>query len=754
MSLTFPALISVYLLPFLAVVAAIHLIHLLRHRRVRWAAMDFLLESKRKNQTSVRLKQLLLLLLRLLAVAAVAFLLAGPILQNTWSRWLGGSKVHHVILLDDSGSMGDQQSDMSAFERGQRVIQSILNLASDSKNEQAITLFPFSDAVEGRSPKILREAANKKTSQQWAQVVDELSPTASGVAPFDAIDAVEKIVEPAKDEKMILYLLSDFRTVQWQEGGALVQQLERLTENDVQLELIQCVDGSHDNLAITALMPMPGPQVTGVALRMRVQVTNFGNSIARNIAVQLTQRATLKSDAEGPASLGAVRLEKIDPGESVDGFFDVIFQDAGSHVISARIADDPLSLDNQRWAVVDVADAVPVLIIDDGGEDESLFLRLALSPSPEVTTGAQVQVERSVFLRDAVLDRYHAIFLMNIASLDQIEIKRLEQYVRDGGGVVFFAGPQTDRASVNQQLYRDGEGLFPVPLQSPATLLSDRSEEVPALSVDVEHPIFARIFGGTLNSWLQAIDVARYYAVDPTWDASQDPTVSVLAKLRNGAPWMVEKEWGRGSVLAMLSTAAPRWHNWGLADPSFVLWALDTLVYLGEPKTRSDPQESGDPLRTTVPTETFQPLVRFTTPRDPEQGRSRSVQVAAKATGTDPAERIAEFGKTKIPGVYEIRRNRLDGDIVVTCKAFNPPESERDLQVVGEGQMRGLLGDIPYQYRSADALLISEQSEAGFPLAEQWWFFVMLAGVLALEQWIAYGASYHRSSNHHTLGVR
>ena len=753
MSLTFPALISVYLLPFLAVVAAIHLIHLLRHQRVRWAAMDFLLESKRKNQTSVRLKQLLLLLLRLLAIAAIAFLLAGPILQNTWSQWLGGSKVHHVILLDDSGSMDDQQSDMSAFERGQRVIQSILDLASNSKNEQAITLLPFSEVIEGRSPKILRQAANKKTSQQWAQVVDELSPTASGSSPFEALDAIEKIVEPAKDEKMILYLLSDFRTAQWQEGGALIQQLERLSENDVQLELIQCVDGPHDNLAITALTPMPGPQVTGVALRMRVQVTNFGSLVARNIPVQLTQRAPSKADAEDPASLGAVRLEKIEPGEAVDGFFDVIFQEAGNHIVSARITDDPLSLDNQRWTVVDVVDAVPVLIIDDGGEDESLFLRLALAPSPEVKTGARVQVERSAFLRDAVLDRYHAIFMMNIASLDQIEIERLEQYVRDGGGVVFFAGPQTGRTSVNQQLYRDGEGLFPVPLQSPATLLSDRSQQVPALDVDVEHPIFARIFGGTLNSWLQAIDVARYYAVDPAWDASRDPAISVLAKLRNGAPWMVEKKLGRGSVLAMLSTAAPRWHNWGLADPSFVLWALDTLVYLGEPKTRSDPRESGDPLRALVPTESFQPLVRFTTPRDPREGRSRSVQVAAKTIGTDPTERTAEFGKTKIPGVYEIRRNRLDGDIVVTCKAYNPPGSERDLQVVDEGQMRGLLDDIPYEYRSADALLISEQREAGFPLAEQWWFFVLLAGVLAFEQWIAYGASYHRSTNHRTSGV-
>ena len=702
----------------------------------------------------MRLKQLLLLLLRLFAIAAIAFLLAGPILQNTWSQWLGGSKVHHVILVDDSGSMGDQQADMTAFERGQQVIRSILDLASNSKNEQAITLLPFSTAIDGLAPEILREAANKKTPQQWTKVVYELQPTATGSTPLEAIEAVEKIVEPAKDENMILYLLSDFRAAQWQEGGALIQQLERLAENDVQLEFIQCVDGSHNNLAITELTPLPGPQVTGVALRMRVQVTNFGNSTVRNIPVQLTQRSASTTDPQNPISLGAIRLEKIEPGEAVEGFFDVLFQESGNQIVSARIADDPLTLDNQSWTVIDVADEVPVLIIDDGGEDESLFLRLALAPSPQVTTGAQVRVERSVFLRDAALDRYHAIFVMNVASLDPIEIERLEQYVRDGGGVVFFAGPQTDREFVNQRLYRDGAGLFPLPLRSPATLLDDRSEQVPALTVDTEHPIFARIFGGALNSWLQAINVARYYAVDPKWDGAQDSSVSVLARLRNGAPWMVEKKFGRGNVLAMLSTAAPRWHNWGLADPSFVLWALDTLVYLGEPKTRSEPRESGEPLRAAVPPDTFRSLVRFTMPRDPQQARSRSVQVAAKATGEDPANRIAAFGKTEIPGVYEVRRSRLNGDVVVTATAFNPPSSERDLQVVGEGQMRGLLGEIPYQYRRADALLIAEQNEAGFPLGEQWWFFLLLAIVLVIEQWIAKSASFHRSGSSPAMGAQ
>ena len=156
MSFTFPALVSAYLLPFLALVLAIHLIHLLRHRKVRWAAMDFLLESKKKNKTSVRLKQILLLLLRLVAVAAIAFLLAGPILQNAWSRLLGGSKVHHVLLLDDSGSMTDQVASASVFNRGQRVVQSVLELASDAQTEQAITLSTFSSAIDGHAPEVLR----------------------------------------------------------------------------------------------------------------------------------------------------------------------------------------------------------------------------------------------------------------------------------------------------------------------------------------------------------------------------------------------------------------------------------------------------------------------------------------------------------------------------------------------------------------------------------------------------------------------
>ena len=65
-------------LPLAAAPLLIHLINLLRHRQVKWAAMEFLLASQRKYRTRVLLRQLLLLALRTLAIAGIVLALAQP----------------------------------------------------------------------------------------------------------------------------------------------------------------------------------------------------------------------------------------------------------------------------------------------------------------------------------------------------------------------------------------------------------------------------------------------------------------------------------------------------------------------------------------------------------------------------------------------------------------------------------------------------------------------------------------------------
>jgi len=60
MSSLYPTLLTVWLPVLIGVPVLIHLINLMRHRKVRWAAMNFLLESQKKNQNWVRFKEILL----------------------------------------------------------------------------------------------------------------------------------------------------------------------------------------------------------------------------------------------------------------------------------------------------------------------------------------------------------------------------------------------------------------------------------------------------------------------------------------------------------------------------------------------------------------------------------------------------------------------------------------------------------------------------------------------------------------------
>src|SRR5947199_9757760 len=81
----------------------IHLINRMRYRRVRWAAMEFLLKSQKKNRRRIIIEQLILLLLRILLVLLAGFLLA---------RFLGAvsgpkQSTLHVVVLDDTASMAD-----------------------------------------------------------------------------------------------------------------------------------------------------------------------------------------------------------------------------------------------------------------------------------------------------------------------------------------------------------------------------------------------------------------------------------------------------------------------------------------------------------------------------------------------------------------------------------------------------------------------------------------------------------------------
>src|SRR5271167_4194915 len=81
----------------------IHLINRMRFKRIRWAAMEFLLKSQKRNRRRLIIEQLILLFLRILLVLLAAFLVA----RFVHAGLSKGQGTVHLVVLDDSLSMAD-----------------------------------------------------------------------------------------------------------------------------------------------------------------------------------------------------------------------------------------------------------------------------------------------------------------------------------------------------------------------------------------------------------------------------------------------------------------------------------------------------------------------------------------------------------------------------------------------------------------------------------------------------------------------
>src|SRR6476646_8767608 len=92
-------------LPLLLVPIIIHLVNRMRHRTVHWAAMRFLLQATQSSTSHAKLRQWIILALRVLAVITLVLFLGRP-LAGGWLGWaLAPAPDALVILLDRSASM-------------------------------------------------------------------------------------------------------------------------------------------------------------------------------------------------------------------------------------------------------------------------------------------------------------------------------------------------------------------------------------------------------------------------------------------------------------------------------------------------------------------------------------------------------------------------------------------------------------------------------------------------------------------------
>ncbi len=205
--MSFLAPILLFGLPLALIPIIVHLIHLLRRKRVKWAAMMFLLLAQRTNKGLSKLRQYLILAFRVLAVAAMIFVVGRPLAGGLLGL-TGGAPDSVIILLDRSASMEQQLLETGTSKR----TAGLRNLTTAIK-----------DAYGKRSKLVLIDSATlQPISLETADALMDIPQ----VGPTDTAADVPSLMQSALDYmttnqtgRTDVWLVSDLRQSDWNPGG-------------------------------------------------------------------------------------------------------------------------------------------------------------------------------------------------------------------------------------------------------------------------------------------------------------------------------------------------------------------------------------------------------------------------------------------------------------------------------------------------------------------------------------------------------
>ncbi|HSP44234.1 MAG TPA: BatA and WFA domain-containing protein [Luteolibacter sp.] len=195
--------LSPLLLWFLAaasVPVAIHLINRRRHKTIQWAAMRFLLKATRESRGKKKLRHILILTCRTLAIVALALAAARPVISGL-TGWGGGSIDTLVLLLDRSASMEIRPGD-GLESRRQIVLEKVRDAIGDLNPARLVLI----DSASGNPQEI-----------PSPDVLTELSATAAtdSGADFSAMLARAAEFLTETQGRSEVWLVSDLQRASW-----------------------------------------------------------------------------------------------------------------------------------------------------------------------------------------------------------------------------------------------------------------------------------------------------------------------------------------------------------------------------------------------------------------------------------------------------------------------------------------------------------------------------------------------------------
>jgi len=495
---------------------------------------------------SVKIRQILLLIVRTLLITALVLAFARPALKGYLGNFFGSSHANTsmVFLLDNSASMSRSDDRGELFKQAKDAATSIAGVLSDGDDA---TIIPLASIARGVPNHPMR------TKQEVLSALNDVHLADRPAALADGVRMASSILSSSLNVNKEVYLFSDDQARNLRDESSGVgdrsstavsdsNRASKLFDASTRLFTMTLGQGEHlagRNLSLDSLRPITTIFEPGRPIQFEAWVRNTTSEAAQNVALSLFYNGD---------RVAQQTIASIAAGESQHLTLDGPARGSGIVSVRAELEPDALPFDNRRFAVITVPLSRRIGIFFEDPSNAS-FIRLALEQTLSQSQGSMpfvTEVKPLNELRSLSTNagNYDGVILgLGPKALDANDLAGLKSYIMSGHGAAVFLMPDADISSLNPNLAALSLPQITRKEGSP----NDVTHYLSFASMEFSHPFFSGMFESTPNngSVLQSISSPKLFE---SYDLASNAGLPLI-KLSNGSPFLIETKLGRGDIL-------------------------------------------------------------------------------------------------------------------------------------------------------------------------------------------------------------
>src|SRR5215467_11384252 len=380
----------------LAIPVLIHLVRREKSEIIPFSSLMFLLKVPKRSIRQQKMKNLLLMALRLLILALLVGAFARPyITQAAKATPNANSNRGTVLMLDNSYSMqyGDNFKKLKA-EAQKRI--------DDLRASDRMAIVAFNDSAT-----LLSRPTSDKN--ELKAVVDTLEPSFAGTRYYEAFTLADRVLGDFGGDQKQLIIISDFQRNGWNRSSC-----ESVISPDVKTETVNLAVKNFNNIGIdSVIVEQPTSFSRTYNGRVIARIHNYSKDkpVVVPVIVSLDDKEVGRKQVT--VSANATALAEFTGFDLRLGF------------LKGRVrieADDALKVDNEFLFSIERREKLNVLVVDAGKAKQSLYLKQAY------TSTADLPFEITTVTASAItpeeLSKQHEVVIIN-------DVPRLPDKVRD-----------------------------------------------------------------------------------------------------------------------------------------------------------------------------------------------------------------------------------------------------------------------------------------------------------------------------------